>query len=399
MRGCRQVPVKAFETRFARLGRPAAFIGGAIYSRPSFGTNHPLSFARQGAVVEMCRILGWLEDGRAHASPRADLATLRRIHDPAYIDALQAASDAGKVSAEWRERYHFGTMENPIFPRVFERAATTVGGSILAARLALEGKIAFHPAGGTHHGRPDRASGFCYFNDPAFALLTFLDAGLDRVLYVDIDAHHGDGVFDLFADEPRVTCISLHEADRWPHTGLEDEQSPRSLNIPTPQGVTDAEYALLMEKVVLPFVDRLAPQAVVITCGADALLGDPLSRMELSNHTLWNAALALCQRVPHAVVVGGGGYNPWTTVRCWAGLWGVLAGEEMPAVLPERARALLGSFESDLVDEDELEPYWLDSLVDPVRQTGIREEVEHLGARLAGYHTLEAARLDEQAIL
>src|SRR5207344_3103305 len=105
----------------------------------------------------------------------------------------------GNVNAEERTRYGLGTMENPLFPGLFERAATSVGGSILAAQLALEGRVAFHPAGGTHHGRPGRASGFCYFNDPVFAVLTLLRAGLERVLYVDLDAHHGDGVQDAFA--------------------------------------------------------------------------------------------------------------------------------------------------------------------------------------------------------
>src|SRR5690606_37637711 len=124
---------------------------------------------------------------------------------------------------------------NPLFPGLFERAATSVGGSILAARLALEGRIAYHPAGGTHHGRPDRASGFCYFNDPAFAILALLEAGLERVLYVDLDAHHGDGVQDAFAADERVHTVSIHEAGRWPGTGAaSDTGDGRACNLPVP---------------------------------------------------------------------------------------------------------------------------------------------------------------------
>jgi len=143
-----------------------------------------------------------------------------------------------------RARYHIGTLGNPLFPGLFERAAMTVSGSIMAAKLACEGYLVFHPSGGTHHGRPDRASGFCFFNDPVFAILTLLKEGRARVLYVDLDAHHGDGVEDAFLDQPTV-------------------------------------------------------------------------------------------------ILGGGGYNPWTVTRYWAGLWGRLSDQEFPQRLPDQALALL----------------------------------------------------------
>ncbi|MCB2087923.1 MAG: hypothetical protein KDD98_03740 [Sphingomonadaceae bacterium] len=336
--------------------------------------------------MEMCRLLGWLDEDNFRPSPQAHLATLRRVHDPAYLHALKAASDQGSVTPEWRERFKFGTMENPLFPHVFERAATTVGGSILSAQLALLGHVVFHPAGGTHHGRPDHASGFCYFNDPVFALLTFLDAGLDRVLYVDVDAHHGDGVFDYFADEERVACISIHERDRWPNTGLLEDQSARRLNLPVPPRINDAEYELAWRQMVMPYVARLDPQAIVITCGADALAGDPLSHMELSNNALWHAVLELCALPAASVVLGGGGYNPWTTVRCWAGLWGLLSAGDWPDNLPEGARAIFAGFDSDLVDEDEVEDHWLQSLGDPLQAGEVRPELAALVQHLRAVH-------------
>ena len=169
--------------------------------------------------MDLCRALGWLGPGEFHASPRASERELAWFHTRDYVDALRRATEAGIVDIETRERYRLGTMENPLFPGVFERAATSVGGSIRAAELALEGRIAYHPAGGTHHGRPDRAAGFCYFNDPVFAILALLKGGLERMLYVDLDAHHGDGVQDAFADDPRVWTISIHEQGRWPNTG------------------------------------------------------------------------------------------------------------------------------------------------------------------------------------
>ena len=125
---------------------------------------------------------------------------------------------------ERRARYQLGKIDNPIFPEVFRRPATAAGGSILAAELLAEGGIVYSPAGGTHHGRPDRASGFCYFNDPVLGILAMLDRGLERIFYVDIDAHHGDGVQDAFADDDRVLTVSVHEGARWPYTGAADDR-------------------------------------------------------------------------------------------------------------------------------------------------------------------------------
>ena len=232
---------------------PAVFVGHEIYRQAAYGTNHPLAIPRVAPVMDLCRALGWLGPGEFHASPRASERELAWFHTRDYVDALRRATEAGIVDIETRERYRLGTMENPLFPGVFERAATSVGGSIRAAELALEGRIAYHPAGGTHHGRPDRAAGFCYFNDPVFAILALLKGGLERILYVDLDAHHGDGVQDAFADDPRVWTISIHEQGRWPNTGaLADVGGGRACNLPVPRGFADRELALLLDEVVLP---------------------------------------------------------------------------------------------------------------------------------------------------
>ena len=267
-------------------------------------------------------------------------------------------------------------MENPLFAGVFERAATAVGGSFEAARLALDGRRVFHPAGGTHHGRPDRASGFCYFNDPVFAVLGLLDGGLDRVAYVDLDAHHGDGVEDAFAADPRVFTISIHEAGRFPGTGaLDDRREGRARNLPVPRGLVDDELAHLRDEAVLPLLEDFAPQAVVVTCGADPLAGDPLSAMRLSNRALIDTALAVVDRAPRAVVLGGGGYNPWTLARFWAALWGALAGKAMPTRLPEPSCARLRALDCDLVDEEDRDPAWFETLLDPPSNGPIRDEI------------------------
>ena len=132
-----------------------------------------------------------------------------------------------------RQRHNLGGIENPIFGEVFRRPATACGSSLLGAGLVAEGAVVYSPAGGLHHGRPDRASGFCYFNDPALAILDLLDRGVDRIAYLDVDAHHGDGVQDAFAGDARVLTVSVHEAQRWPFTGaVEDRGGGNARNLP-----------------------------------------------------------------------------------------------------------------------------------------------------------------------
>jgi acetoin utilization protein AcuC len=311
----------------------------------------------------------------------ADLASLVRFHDHEYVTALRDADAAGQVTAAVRERFGFGTLENPLFPGVFTRAATAVGGSILAAELALEGRIVFHPAGGTHHGRPGRASGFCYFNDPVFAILTLLGRGVQRVLYVDLDAHHGDGVQDAFAGNPAVLMISLHECARWPHSGAADDTAGgNAVNLPVPPGFNDSELEFLLQHLVLPRAEAFAPQAVVITCGTDALDGDPLSRLALSNGALWSAVERLVEPAGPAVVLGGGGYNPWTLARCWTGLWGRLSGRDIPATLPSAAGRILADLQCDLVDDEDVRPEWLTTLADSPNVGTVRRDVRDLVA-------------------
>ncbi len=360
----------------SRPARRAVFVGHDVYRRRAYGTMHPLAIPRVEAVVDLCNALGWFDAGEYQTSPCATEAELAWFHDPGYIGALRVATETGAVDMATRHRHGLGTMENPLFPGVFERASTSVGGSIRAAELALEGCVAFHPAGGTHHGRPDRASGFCYFNDPVFAILRLLQAGLTRIAYVDLDAHHGDGVQDAFAHDPRVRTLSMHEAGRWPHTGAaSDTGDGRACNLPVPAGCNDDELQLLLDDVILPLVSRARPEAVVLTCGGDALADDPLTRMALTNVALWNAIERIVALAPHAVVLGGGGYNPWTLTRYWTGLWGRLSGRAIPESLPAEGTAILQRLHCDLIDDEDMHPEWLSTLADARVPATVRAEV------------------------
>ncbi len=358
------------------MRQPPVFVSHDIYRQAGYGANHPLAIARVGPVMDLCEALGWLGGGAYRSSPRATDEQLAAFHTRDYVEALRRASASGQIDEKTRRRHGLGTMENPLFPGLFERAATSVGGSLLAARLSLDGRIVYHPAGGTHHGRRDRASGFCYFNDPVFAILGLLRAGVERVLYVDLDAHHGDGVQDAFATDARVFTVSIHEEGRWPYTG--NAHAERACNLPVPRGFNDAELAALMDGVVKPLARRLEPQAIVLTCGADALAGDPLSSMALSNVALWSAVEALAGLAPAAVVLGGGGYNPWTLARYWTGLWARLSGRSIPATLPERARAILASLSCDLVEDEDVRPEWLSTLADATQPAPVRPRIGEL---------------------
>jgi acetoin utilization protein AcuC len=367
--------------------RPPLFVASDFCRRPGFGRHHPLSIPRVSAVLDLCASLGWLDDRCMRTSRVANPVELAGFHDEDYIEALRASDAAGCVEPGVRERHGFGNFENPLFPEVFERAATAVGGSILAAELALEGRVAFHPAGGTHHGRRDRASGFCYFNDPAFAIGRLLEGGIARVLYVDLDAHHGDGVQEAFLDEPRVRVVSIHEQGRWPHSGAADDVGHGyACNLPVPAGFNDSELEFLLDTVLGPLAEAFAPGAVVVTCGTDALAGDPLSGLALSNVALWNAVERMVGDSGPAVVLGGGGYNPWTLARCWSGLWGRLGGREIPDELPGAAQRILRDLECDLVDDDDVDEAWFRTLADAPRAGKVREEVKSVARRGRALH-------------
>lgn len=316
-------------------------IGSEIYRKSRYGGKHPLSIPRVSLALDLIAALGWLDHERYHDGPVADPVALTRFHDPAYVDALMRAEREGLSEADQR-RWNIGRNGNPIYPEVFRRPATAAGSSILAASLVREGGTVYSPAGGTHHGRPDRASGFCFLNDPVLGILALLDAGVAPVVYVDLDAHHGDGVEAAFADDPRVTTISVHEAGRWPRTGpARHGLGDTVLNIPVPPGFHDDEFQYVLETAILPRAAAAGPAAVVIQGGVDALSDDPMSKLCLSNTVFRQAVLSLCRLAPRRIVLGGGGYNPYATARAWAGIWAALDGRTVPERLPPPAEAVL----------------------------------------------------------
>lgn len=353
------------------------FIGSEIYRGSSYGARHPLSIPRVPTVTDLTRALGWLPRERFRTSPRAKPAALVAFHTPDYIAALQDAEARGAIDPEHMARFRLGTLSNPVFPEMFRRPATAAGGSILAADLLAQGGIVYNPGGGTHHGMADHAAGFCYLNDPVLAIKALLAQGLSRVAYVDIDAHHCDGVAAAFHGDARVLMISTHEENRWPFTGaLEDRAGARAINLPLPRGTGDAGFAMAVDDVILPAVQAMRAQAIVLQCGADAVREDPLARLDLSNNSHWAAVCALMDLAPRLLVLGGGGYNPWSVGRLWTGVWATLNGIEIPDRLPERARAVLAGLSWTRTPRQP-EEYLIATLRDAPRPGAINEELRY----------------------
>lgn len=363
-------------------------IGSDIYRSSKHAPGHPLAIPRVSLCIDLCRALGWISDATYLESPQASVAELCRFHDPDYVAAVQRCERLQHASEADRARFNLGVNGNPVYAEMFRRPATACGASLEGARrLAHEG-VVYNPAGGTHHGLAAQANGFCIFNDPVLAILAFLDAGLTRVFYLDVDAHFGDGVQLAFTGEPRVFTLSVHEGGRWPMGredawtsalgGIDDRAGGAARNLPVPREINDSEMAFVLEAVVLPLISDFAPQALVVQCGADALADDPMTKLTLSNRALWRVVAAVRELAPRLLVLGGGGYNPWSVARCWAGVWATLSSIEVPERLPAAAETLLRAVHWPHRRGRAPAERWFTTLADSPNDGPIRDEVRRL---------------------
>ncbi|MEQ6249299.1 acetoin utilization protein AcuC [Sulfitobacter sp. HNIBRBA3233] len=354
------------------------FIGHEIFRHSSYGGWHPLRVPRVSTVMDLARAMGWLYPAQFITSPRAKPKALHAWHDPDYVAALQRVEATQTAHPQDREAFGIGTVTNPVFPEIFRRPATAAGGSILAGELLGQGGTIYNPAGGTHHGMPARANGFCYLNDPVLAMLSLRHHGVRRIAYIDIDAHHCDGVAEGFAGDGECLMISVHEEGLWPRTGpLTDDAGGSAVNLPVPRGLNDSEMAYIRETLILPKVEAFAPDAIVFLCGADAVEDDPLAHLSLSNNAHWDILRGLMALgAPRLLVLGGGGYNPWTVGRLWAGVWAVLNGYDPATPLSPEAKQVLRAltFEGNRRGRNPPE-HWFSTLRDPPREGAIRDEI------------------------
>jgi acetoin utilization protein AcuC len=316
--------------------------------------DHPLDPVRVELTIALARALGVLDrPGVTVRAPRpADDATLRLVHDADYIEVVRAASVDPRVRG-----YGIGTADNPRFAGMHEASALIAGATVAAAEAVWSGEVthAVNIAGGLHHAMPGSASGFCVYNDPAIAVRRLLDLGAERVAYVDVDVHHGDGVQHVFYDDPRVLTVSLHETPLtlFPGTGYTSETGGpgaegSAVNVPLPPGCGDEGWLRAFHAVVPSVLRAFRPQVIVSQCGADAHMLDPLANLRLSvdgQRASYLSMRALADELTGGkwIVTGGGGYALVQAVpRAWTHLLAVATGDPIdPATpTPEVWRAL-----------------------------------------------------------
>jgi acetoin utilization protein AcuC len=276
-----------------------------------------------------------------HAPTPAGEGDIAVFHEPEYLEVLRAA-DSGAQPPRG-SAFGLGAGDNPVFPGVWEAARLVAAGSLLAADLIARGEAdrVFHFAGGLHHALRERASGFCYVNDAVLAILRLRERGL-RVAYVDIDAHHGDGVQYAFYGDPHVLTISTHERGErlFPGTGFvhelgEGDAAGFSVNLPLEAYTDSAVYLPAFEAVVPPLLARFKPDVIVAQLGIDSHRTDPLTHLALDIQGFARAFARIVSLAPRLIALGGGGYDIRNVARGWTAAWAVLNGVELPAGLPE----------------------------------------------------------------
>jgi acetoin utilization protein AcuC len=329
---------------------PAALIWGGPLEY-DFGPQHPLQPVRVELAVELMRAYGVLDQPNACVVPPR-LATdeeLQLIHAPDYVAGVRRA---GQLNDCWASipQYCLGPGDNPIFPRMHEASAQVAGGSIEGADFVMgqPGRHGFAITGGLHHAMRGHASGFCIYNDASIAIEHVRTRHGCRILYLDTDAHHGDGVQAAFYDTDEVLTISFHESGRFlfPGTGFVNESGVGagrgySVNVPLPPGTGDDGFRLAFDALVPSLARAYRPNLIVNQNGADAYQDDPLAHLRASSglyahiaRTVHELSHELCEG--RWLALGGGGYDLYSAVpRAWTMVYAEMAGQALPDELPQ----------------------------------------------------------------
>lgn len=321
-------------TAFVYSDRLAAF---------DYGSDHPMKPERLRLTRELIEALGLdrLPSSKFIEARSATVEELLLFHTPGYLKILKEA-DSGIVPADGAQ-HGLGFSDNPVFKGVFEWSALCAGASMQAAELVASGKadIAFNISGGLHHAMPERASGFCYINDAAVAIKYLAGLG-KRVAYVDIDAHHGDGVEAAFYSTDSVLTVSVHESGEWlfPGTGAATDigigaGTGFSVNVPLPPSAGDDLFLRAIEEVVEPVVKEFAPDILVTQLGVDTFETDPITHLRLTTGGFEKALTRFRKMNLPWVALGGGGYDIGNVARAWTLAWAIMNDVTAPDIIPE----------------------------------------------------------------
>jgi acetoin utilization protein AcuC len=340
------------------------FVGRDALGAYNLGDEHPLSPTTRALAVDLIRSYGMLDRPdviEIDPDPATD-AQIEAVHAPAYVAAVKRYGEDPLLASAW-EASNWGLFaggDTPAFAQMHQAAAEICGASVTAALAVWNGEAdqVFCPGGGLHHAFVNRAAGFCIYNDPAVAIRALLDAGAERVAYVDVDVHHGDGTQWIFYDDPRVLTCSVHESGTFlfPGTGGLAERGTGdgegySINIPLPALAGSVPYLRAVEEVIVPAVRAFRPDIVVTQNGVDPHHADPLAHLQITMDAfppLWRSLhdLAFDAAGGKWVALGGGGYNVDVLPRAWALLFAEMVGAELANDLPAewlaRAQERLG---------------------------------------------------------
>lgn len=307
-----------------------------------YGTDHPFKIQRYQLAYELINAYGLISLPGAALCRCGTVSDqqLLSFHSADYLTRLKEFSASTEPRADFR--FGLGDTENPVFNGVFDWACMGTAGTLEAARLVIEEgyQAAFNLAGGWHHAHRSKASGFSYLNDAAVAINYLLDHG-KRVVYLDLDAHHGDGVQEAFYETNRVLTISIHQSGVYffPGTGFEEEigtgaGSGYTVNVPLVEHTDDAIYMKAFDEVAFPLIAAFDPDVLVTQMGADTFRTDPLTKLEVTTHAYSYIARKLkALRIPW-VAVGGGGYDNMNVARAWTIVWGIMNGKDLAPTLP-----------------------------------------------------------------
>ena len=325
---------------------PATAVFDPSLTGYDFGPGHPMSPLRVDLTFRLAEALGILGDRlQVVGAPPATDEQLLTVHDQVLLDAVVRAGTDG----DHDERCGLGSDDNPVFRDMHVATARVVGATISACDRVWRGESlhSVNIAGGLHHGMPTRASGFCVYNDVAVGIRHLLDQGAERVAYVDVDVHHGDGVERIFWDDPRVLTISLHETGQllFPGTGFpQDSGGPdakgSAVNVALPPGTSDAGWLRAFHAVVPPLLREWDPEILVTQHGCDSHIDDPLAHLMLTVDGQRAAYLALHDLAHEVsggrwVATGGGGYSVVDVVpRAWSHLLAIVAGAPLDPDTP-----------------------------------------------------------------